>query len=75
MGDHLEDRLTLLVGESQPRPDQLVQAFILQRSGGSIGETLAGIARNRLCPYRGVAVVARSQRECRGFESLQPLFR
>ena len=68
MGD-----LALLIRELRPRPDHLVQALVLHRGGGSIGDTLAGIARNRLCRYRGVGVLARCQRECRAFESPHPL--
>ena len=47
--DQTENRCPLLVRELRPRPDHLVQSVILHRGGGSVGDTLAITARNRLC--------------------------
>jgi hypothetical protein len=73
MGDHLEDHFALPIRELGPQPDHLPQALVLHRGCASIGDTLDGIATNRLSRYRGVGVLARFQRECRAFESPHPL--
>lgn len=74
MGDHPGDHFAMPIRELGPQPDHLLQALVLHRGGGSIGETLDGIATNRLSRYRGAGVLARFQRECRAFELLQGIF-
>ena len=68
-----EDGLLAIFREGGPCLQEANEPRVLHASGGSIGDTLAITAGNRLCWCRQAGVLARCQRECRAFESPHPL--